>query len=255
MERQCKKRKIGETYSEIFTEEDSDTINDDLLVEEVNLNIPTVQNKAEDNELNFAKQYKRLVDSCERSMYNIHEKEPGCKNKDIKGSSVDKRQIYIDFNAGMFEAIKKNFVRILKEYFETQIISNPKVETYGQSKAEERILLDLTMTVNKKQYDLKVKIYNTQCSLDVVARGNSPQKKFKALGDFTGGEYFARVIVPKLVQLLASKLDIKAINELCRLQATLGLKNSTSSVCIGCEKETKDKNFFKCNKCPRRHVL
>ena len=112
-------------------------------------------------------------------------------------------------------------------------------------KAEERILLDLTMTVRKKQYDLKVNIFNTKCSLNVMAKGNTPQKKFKVLEDFTAGEFFARVIIPKVVELLSSKLDITAMNELCQKQALMGQKMNKANVCTYCEKDTKDKNFFK----------
>ena len=84
----------------------------ELLLKEYNFKLPFVQNKAIDSDLNFPKQYKRLVDCCERDFYSIHYKEPGCTDKDIKDSSVDKRQVYIDFNAGIFEAIKQNFIKV-----------------------------------------------------------------------------------------------------------------------------------------------
>ena len=63
---------------------------------------------------------------------------------------MDKRLVYVDFNAGMFEAIKKNFIQVLKERCETEINCKPKVETYGNLKAEERFIMDLAMTVKKK---------------------------------------------------------------------------------------------------------
>ena len=135
LQRQCKNRKIV----------DYNCDKKDYLMH------PSVQNKGMDSDLNFSKQYKRLIDSCERDIFKIHEKEPGCTNKNIKGTSIDKRMLYVEFNAGMFEAIKKNFVRVLKEHFETTISEKPKVETFGEMKAEERILLDLTMSVKKKQ--------------------------------------------------------------------------------------------------------
>ena len=237
---------MNDTYAEIDIDEygtASREHSDELLLTEDPFKVPIVQNKAKDSDLNFPKQYKRLIECSERELFNIHNKEPGCTNNNIKGSSVDKRQVYVDFNAGMFEAVKKNFIRVLKEHFETQMNAKPKVETYGASKAEERVIVDLTMIVKKKQYDLKVHIYNTRCSLDVVAKGNTPQRKFKALDDQTAGEYFVKQIVPKVVEFLASKLDIKKMNELCRKQALLGHAATKSTVCVYCDKDNKDKIF------------
>ena len=39
------------------------------------------------------------------------------------------------------------------------------------------------------------------------------------------------------------------MNELCRKQALLGQKMTKSTICTYCEKDTKDKNFFKCKTC------
>ena len=111
LERQCKKRKMNDTYCDIdieVIEGASANECDDLLLIEDNMKVPSVQKKAINSDLNFPKQFKRLLDCCERILYNIHEKDPGCTDKHIKGSGVDKRQLYVEFNAGMFEAIKKN---------------------------------------------------------------------------------------------------------------------------------------------------
>ena len=250
LQRQCKNRKIVDYNCDMedFEEASANNVND-LLLKEDYLMHPSVQNIGMDSDLNLSKQYKRLIDSCERDIFKIHEKEPGCTNKNIKGTSIDKRMLYVEFNAGMFEAIKKNFVRVLKEHFETTISEKPKVETFGEMKAEERILLDLTMSVKKKQYDLKVIIFNTKCSLNVIAKGNTPQKKMRTLEDFTAGEYFARVIMPRVVEYLSAQLDISAMNDLCRKQALMGQKLAKSNICIHCEKENKDNNFFKCKTC------
>ena len=125
----------------------------------------------------------------------------------------------------------------------------PKVDSYGVSEAEERFLLDITMIVKKKPYEVKVIFYNTRCSLTAIGKGGNPQKKVKALDDQTVGEYFVKHLVPKVVDFLSSKLDIKQLNELCRKQALLGQTATQSSVCIYCEKYNKDKNVFKCKKC------
>ena len=86
--------------------------------------------------------------------------------------------------------------------------------------------------------------------LDAIAKGDSPQKKFKDLDDLTAGEYFVKFLVPKVVELLASKLDIKQMNDLCRKQAMLGLATTTKTdTCAQCKKDNTDKNYFKCKNC------
>ena len=107
--RQCKKRKVdyacGDSDDDIEAFKDASASyksNEEMLLKEDNLKTPTVQNKAKESDFNFPRIYKRLVDCCERELYRIHKKDPGCTDKTIKGSSVDKRQLYIDFNAGMF---------------------------------------------------------------------------------------------------------------------------------------------------------
>lgn len=85
--------------------------------------------------------------------------------------------------------------------------------------------------------------------MDVKAKGNNPGKKFEVLNDFTPGEYFARVLIPKIVDILSSKLDIRKMNDICRQQALLGQKLSKADVCVICKKDNKDKNFLKCKIC------
>ena len=50
------------------------------------------------------------------------------------------------FNAGMYEAIKKNMMRILKKTFGVKMVKQPKIEYYGA--AEECINLDLDIALN-----------------------------------------------------------------------------------------------------------
>ena len=93
LERQCRKR-FNNTYIETEEEEFDDVSHsDELLLKEDVFKVPIVQKKAIDNDLNFPKQYKRLVEWTEREVYMIHNKEPGCKNKNIKGSIMDKKQV------------------------------------------------------------------------------------------------------------------------------------------------------------------
>jgi hypothetical protein len=64
-----------------------------------------------------------------------------------------------------------------------------------------------------------------------MAKGNTPQKKFKDLDDLSAGEYFVKQIIPKVVEFLSTKLDIVKMNELCRKQALLGQAAFNSNLC------------------------
>ena len=67
----------------------------------------------------------------------------------------------------MFEALKLNFLKCVEEKFNTKLIASPKIEYYGE--ALERVCLDLRMNINNKYHDVKIKVHNTKCSLDVAA--------------------------------------------------------------------------------------
>ena len=99
--------------------------------------------------LDLAKQYKRKGEHCDRDLIKIHNK---AINKKDQGSQ-NKGLVYIDFQAGMFEALKMNFMNCIENDFEidNKPIAAPKIELYGQ--AEERICLDLSMKVNDTNHD------------------------------------------------------------------------------------------------------
>ena len=109
-------------------------------------------------------------------------------NKKDQGSA-NRGIIYVDFQAGMFEALKVNFMKVIKNEFDIRPVDTPKVEMYGD--AEERICLDLKMTVKDIERKVKLKVHNTKCSLDVQECGDSYSKKYSHLGNMTVGEYFA----------------------------------------------------------------
>ena len=100
--------------------------------------------------------------------------------------------------------------------FNIKLTETPTLQTYGSLNAEETVLLDLKMFVNQKEHDLKIKIYNTKCSMDIGAKGSNPEKKFEHLENFTAGEYFARKVIPEFVKTLSNKLNIEKLNEECR---------------------------------------
>ena len=124
--------------------------------------------------LDLVKQYSRRVDYCDRQLIKIHDRS---LNKKDQGSE-DKGLIYIDFKAGMFEALKVNFVKCLENY-NTKLISEPKIEMYGE--ALERVCIDLQMKVGEHTHDVKVKVHNTKCSLDVAGFHGIVAKRFEHL--------------------------------------------------------------------------
>ena len=112
----------------------------------------------------------------------IHDKNINKKDK----GSTDKGLIYVDFRAGMFEALKINFLKCLEKNHPTILINDPKMEYYDE--ALERVCLDLRMNVAGHLHDVKIKVHNTKCSLDVAAFHDEVGKKFIHLDNLTVGQ-------------------------------------------------------------------
>ena len=108
-------------------------------IDDPNPNHIVTQNSKE-FDLNHFKQFTKRVECCNR----VQDKKLNTKDHGswFKGKGL----IYIDFNAGMFEAIKKNMMRILKKTFGVKMVKQPKIEYYGA--AEECINLDLDIALN-----------------------------------------------------------------------------------------------------------
>ena len=149
----------------------------------------------EDLELNLAKQYEKNVEFCDREESRIHEP---AKSKKERGSVKDDSLKYIEFQAGLFVALKGNLVRILKE-MGMELSGTPSVDTFGSKSAEIRICFNVLMKVDDKDLDIKVKVYVTRCSIDFQACGKMAPVKIRSLGDKTGGEYFVEDVMPKVV--------------------------------------------------------
>ena len=148
----------------------------------------------------------------------IHDKSLIKKDK----GSEDKGLIYIDFKAGMFEALKVNIMICLQTDFDTKIKFDPKVEYYRG--AEERICLDLQMKVNDNIHDVKIKAHTSKCSLDVAGLRDKTSKRFDHLHNLTVGEYFAKHIIVKIVERIENSLDITELNKQLRMLANDGKK-------------------------------
>ena len=205
------------------------------------------QNAPEGYSLDLFKQYKRRMDFCDRELIRIHDVS---LNENDKGSK-DKGLIYIDFNAAMFEALKVNFLNYLKNSFGIILIADPKVEFYGQ--ALERVCLDLRMNICNMTHDVKIKVHNTMCSIDVAGFHDEVAKRFNHLHNLTVGEYFANHIIANIVEVIDTTVDISKLNEHLRLLASEGKRNvklqSTKQSCKSCNKDAKKSPLLTCNSC------
>ena len=209
------------------------------------------QNAPEGMTLDLGKQYKRRVDFCDRALMRIHD--PSL-HVDDQGSA-DRGLVYVDFQAGMFEAMKINFLKCISSDFGIVPIAKPKVELYDQ--AEERICLDLQMKIKDYTHSVKVKVYNTKCSLDVQGfndKKNKHTKRFEHLNNRTVGEYFAEEIISKVVATIDANVDISKLNSRLKVLASEGRKAAKSkqthlSDCKVCGKGLKNKKSTQCSLC------
>ena len=87
------------------------------------------QNASQGLTLDLGKQYKRRIDFCNRELIRIHN--PAQNEKDQ--GSVDRGIVYIDFQAGMFEALKLNFLNCIANDFNILPVSPIKVELYDEA--------------------------------------------------------------------------------------------------------------------------
>ena len=113
-------------------------------------------------------------------------------------------------------------MKCIEKDFDVKPIAAPKVEYYGE--AEERICLDLTMKVHGNKHDVKVKVYNTRCSLDVQGFHGDYTKRYDHLNNLTVGEYFAKHVIFSVVEKINKTVDIKKLNNHLRVLAIEGKK-------------------------------
>ena len=127
-----------------------------------------VTHNALDKDLNMVKQYEKRYESCNKELIKVDMKK-GSANKDSQ------KFVKLEFQTGMFEAMKKNMVKVMKDKFEVNFVEgkDPKLETYGKSKAEERYTLDLMFKDGNSDYTVQVSIYKTNCTMGVDSVGTT----------------------------------------------------------------------------------
>ena len=208
----------------------------------------TSQNAPKGMTLDLCKQYKRRAEFCDRESIRIHDKSKNKKD----GGSEDKGLIYIDFNAAVFEALKLNLLKCLETEYDTILTSDPKLEFYGE--ALERICVDLQMKVNNKNHNIKLKVHNTKCSIDVARQNGTLQERFDYLNNLTVGEYFATHVIRKIVERIDSSFDIPNLNRHLKRLANEGKKAAKAKVankkfCKECKKDVKSSKTISCFMC------
>ena len=165
----------------------TNNIDEDIANEASRENNFTIsQNAPNGLSLDLFKQYKRRVDFCDRDIIKIHDRALNKKDRGFKNNGL----IYVDFQAGMFEAVKINVMKFLKDDHGVKLISDPKVEMFGE--ALERICLDMQMPVGDHTHDVKMKVHNTKCSVDIQAFHETVEQRHDHLNNQTVGEYFAK---------------------------------------------------------------
>ena len=229
--------------------EPSEDSNIENVVEAVSYSMPsTSQNAPQGASLDLCKQYKRRADYCDRDLIRIHDKSKNKKD----GGSEDKGLIYIDFNAAIFEALKVNLLKCLEKDYNTILTQNPKLEFYGD--ALERICIDLLMKVDNKTYDIKLKVHNTKCAIDVARQNGTLKERIDHLFNLTVGEFFAIHVIEKIVHRINQTFDITNLNIHLKKLANEGKKAAKAKVtnkkhCKECKKDVKNSKTIQCHTC------
>ena len=223
---------------------------DDVTLEERcgKSNNPKVVHKGKNSDLNFEKQYKRRVNHCVgRKLFRIHD-----FTKPNDHGSLDKSLVYVEFQGGLFEALKLNMIEILRNLHGIEKSGQTQVETFGISEAQERYCIDMNMTVDNHVHALKLKIYNTACALDAQGMGKELHSIFEHLQNKTVGEYFVTVVIPKVVEYINGKVNVKELNEKYLRLAREGVKATRKNklLCSTCNVSTSGPTL-KCKYCKR----
>ena len=184
-ENRVRKAKIDAMSKNLIEIDDSD--NDDLFSDAIDDNDARVVSKtkkdkkkvavkvthiAVDSELNLETQFSKRFQACNRDIFKVN-KQNGSANKDKQ------KYVKVEFQTGMFEVLKKNMIDIMREDFKVKYTKDPKLETYGASKAEEIYYLDLQFIKDGSEYNVKLSVFNTNCIIGIDSTGKG-KKVIKA---------------------------------------------------------------------------
>ena len=219
----------------------ADIVDSNKLDKSSNIVNIQVTHNAQHQELNFSKQYQNRFNACNRDLFKVDK---------VNGSANKEKQkiVKLEFQTGMFELLKKKMVEVMKEHYSIVLAKDPKVEMYGQSKSEERYLLDIKFpdSENKSEHNVKVTIYNTNCCMSVNSKTDIKNQ--------TVAEYFVSNIIKDVVNILEKRYDIPALNEHFRQLAVLGLEKVKKGFhdCYQCKKTLNTESSLKCQFCKKQ---
>jgi hypothetical protein len=110
----------------------------------------------------------------------------------------------------------------------------------------------MRMLIGEHSHGLKLKIYNTICTLDAQGLGKEVHTVFDHLGNKTVGEYFANVIIPEVAEYMNNNLNIKDLKEryLKLAREDLKMAKTNKSICVACKTNSLG-NMLKCKYCKR----
>ena len=124
----------------------------------------------------------------------------------------------LEFQTEMFEAMKKNMVKVMQYKFLVQFVEgkDPKVETYRKCKAEEQYILDLQFKENAVEHTVQVTIYNTNCTMGIDSVVNSAHV---SIDKQSVAEYFVDTVIVEVADIIKEAVNIGKLNGHCRTLA------------------------------------
>ena len=109
------------------------------------------------------------------------------------------------------------------------------------------------MKVGDHTHDVKLKVHNTKCSIDVARKSGTLKERFEHLHNLTVGEYFAEHIISKIVERIDKSFDISTLNLHLKRLANEGKKAAKVKVvkknCKECKKDVKNTKIIECYSC------
>ena len=210
-------------------------------------NVDIVKRNVSITNINMGKQFEKFAEHCDRKeLFRVHDP------KENSGDSGSEGVVYVEFQAGVFEALRNNMMRILNHEYQASFTQDPHIDLVGKgsTEVESRVLLDMKITLNEVSHMVKIKIYNTKCTMDFQATKENPNLVHEHLGNETVGRHIASKVIPKVIEKLSSEpgIDFQQINKKWRKLATEGAEK-VKDACLKCKKPKSNKKAIKCGSC------
>ena len=127
----------------------------------------------------------------------------------------------------------------------------PTIELFGPKCAEARVCADVSFEVAGKKSNMKIKVYNTKCSMDFQGTKDSSGARFQHLENKSVGEYFAEIIIPKVVKILGDEVDLEKLNREQEKLASAGVLSTEELTCNECDSDIGSEGGIECENCDK----